>query len=89
MVKICQHQYKGRGCTQEKSQDTASSREDAIIIFTGLNLSGRTVHNIYEKLKACLLTSFEIFLMNRFWHPGKYKYFGGTDKEQLPFVIKA
>ncbi len=28
MVKICKHQHKGRGCTQEKSQGTASSRED-------------------------------------------------------------
>ncbi len=40
MMKNCQHQHKGKPHTQEKSEGSAISVEDAIIIIRDLNLFG-------------------------------------------------
>jgi hypothetical protein len=58
-VKNGQHQHKDRPQTQEKSQSTATSVEDAIIILWGLNLSGAhgTADTLYNDVRKYHNTS--------------------------------
>jgi hypothetical protein len=58
-VKNGQHQHKDRPQTQEKSQSTATSVEDAIIILWGLNLCGAhgTADTLYNDVRKYCNTS--------------------------------
>jgi hypothetical protein len=50
MMKICQHQHKGKPHTQEKYQDAATSMEDAITVQHTSGVETSCVHMYLKNL---------------------------------------